>query len=426
MKKRALVIVSEHPAGALVAAALSAGEKSLADTQITLVTPTRAPIWPTLWPAVVSGRLAPGSAAEPIALPARVDVRLAELLSVDPVARRIALLDAVTPREARLPELAYDELVLAPLRPVAVPADLTGALVLASEPDARRVVARVVEALELASTEESERRRTSLATVVVIGGGERGITLAGELRSLIDRLLPSYPRVSAREARVLLLERGPALLPRYPALAEAAATELGRLGVVVRTRSEITKVASDHVVADAEGETTRLETRTVLFAGGTAQSPVIERLSAFGDVTPGAGGVTPITGIRVLDLAPRAAVTGPSVARVRREASALADAIVGRPARPASARTSGFLIFGGGAVARLFGQGPTLRGGLARPLAAFDRVARDGGTAATFRAWGRHWRGDGAALLPALGPSGAGTEVFGAPPPGALPSFFNP
>ena len=93
-----------------------------------------------------------------------------------------------------------------------------------------------------------------------------------------------------------------------------------------------------------------------------------------------------------------------------------------------SARTSGFLVFGDGAVAGLLGVGPTLRGGLARVFAAYDHAPGDRGAGERLRSMTRHFRSNRGALLPALGPGGAETALFGAAPPraGALPSFFNP
>jgi hypothetical protein len=346
-------------------------------------------------------------------------------LSIDPVSRRVALLDRVVPREPRLPDLAFDELVLVPSPDTTLPADFSHALGLASEADARRLVARVIEALELASTEDSERRRTSLATVVVVGGGETGVALAGELRALIDRLLPLYPRVSPREARVLLVEENATLLPRYVGLGAAAAKELERLGIALRLRTRAAAVASDHVMTDSEGESTRIDSRTVVYAGGAGLSPMLARLAAFGDVSPQTDtGLTALPGVRVFGGAPRVGLTGPSLARVRREAATLAASIGGATPPPAQAlaRTSGFLAFGEGAIARLYGTGPALRGSLARPFVAWDHGGpRQNSSARLWSAW-RHLASGRRAPLPGIDAETLSLASKTTP----LPPFFGP
>jgi NADH dehydrogenase FAD-containing subunit len=425
VKKRAVVIVSEAPLGALVARDL-AGSPEVA---VTLVTPTRTPVWPSLLPGLLSGRLPLGAVAEPIALPAAVNVRLAEVLAIDPTERRLSLLDKITPREPRAPEASYDELVFVPSKAPGVPAAFSHALPLASDGDARRIIARVAEALELAATEDSERRRTSLATIVVVGGGAHGVAIAGEVRSLLDRLLPLYGRVAPREARVVLIERQETLLPKYPALASAAAAELTRLGVSIRLRTVVETIAEDHVVALTEGESTRIDTRVVIYAGGTAPSPHLARWAGVVDWQSAdiVGKMTTApAGLRVVGPWPTA-VAGPSLGRERQRAAALAASLLGQPVR-APATNGGSLVLGEGAVARAtLGAALTapfaVRGGPARLIAAFDRTPGHLGGAAFLQRFSVHLSAGRAAPLPLTLVAAAGGAAF--PSPLSLPSFFD-
>lgn len=374
VKKRDVLIVSEGPEGALLARGLA----GVAAISVTLVTTTRTPLWQSLLPAVVSGRLALADIAEPVILPSSVEVRLGELLSVDPTGRRAFVLDHVQPREPRLPELSYDELVIVPRKPSGLPPSWEHALPFANEADAARLVARVAESLELASTEDSERRRTSLATVVIVGGGETGVALAGELRLLLDRLLPLYPRIATEEARVLLLERAPTVLPRHPRLAPGAARELERLRITVRTGTEVQGVFGDHVMTETAGEATRVATRTVVFAGGHAVCPSLLRLSAHGDTaTVDDTGTTSLPGVRVFGVPLGGLSGGPSLARRRRAARELAAHVAGAPEGRASSSTAGYLALGEGAVA-CFG-GASVTGSLARLVGARDHCSGVGG-----------------------------------------------
>jgi NADH dehydrogenase FAD-containing subunit len=425
VKKRAVVIVSEAPLGALVARDLAGS----ADVAVTLVTPTRTPIWSCLLPGLLSGRLPFGAVAEPVVVPSTVDVRLAEVLAIDPAAQRVSLLEKIAPREPRAPELSYDELVFVPTEAPGVPAAFSHALPLASDGDARRIIARVAEALELAATEDSERRRTSLATIVVVGGGPHGVAIAGELRLLLDRLLPLYGRVAPREARVVLIERQGSLLSAHPTLSAAAEKELGRLGVSIRIRTTVETIAEDHVVAVTEGESTRIDTRVVIYAGGTAPSPHLERLGAAAgtgsqefDIV-GKSATSPAS-LRVLDRWPTSGAVGPSLRRERQRASAVAASLLGQPIRE-PALTGGFLVLGEGAVARpSLGRTSSLpfvvRGGPARLLAALDHTPHQlTGTAFFQRFWVHTASGRAAALpLTMLGPSAG--AAFSMP----LPPFF--
>lgn len=432
VKKRAVVIVSETPVGALVARDLA----SASEVAVTLVTPTRTPVWPSSLPALLSGRLPVGAVAEPVVVPTAVEVRLAELLAIDPVARRVSLLDKITPREPRLPELSYDELVFVPSSAPGVPTAFSHALPLATDADARRIVARVAEALELAATEESERRRTSLATVVIVGGGVHGVAIAGELRLLLDRLLPLYGRVAPREARVVLIEREATVLPNASALSSAASSELERLGISVRVRTSVEAVAEDHVVAQAEGESTRIDTRVVVWAGGTAPSPHLARLALLGDVQNadfvGKFSGSP-EGIRVIGAWPPAGAmaSGPSLVRERRRASAIAASLLGqgRPVRePAPDRAGAAMVLGEGAIARFVLADRlvvpfALRGAPARLLAAWDNTSRYlGATTFLQRFWGYFTSGRGAPLPLTQLAEGASPSFA---PSLSLPSFFD-
>lgn len=114
------------------------------------------------------------------------------------------------------------------------------------------------------TTDPGERRR--LLTVVVAGGGYTGCQLAGDLAR-------EWPRRAARrglprnEARVVLLEAGPRLLPGQPAFQGGYAEGvLARLGVAVRTDTPVAGVSADAVTLAEEA----LPCGLLAWAGGLA------------------------------------------------------------------------------------------------------------------------------------------------------------
>ena len=108
--------------------------------------------------------------------------------------------------------------------------------------DATSIRRRVLLALERAELETAARRRSALLTFVIVGGGPTGVELAGAIVELVyQNLRGEFRRFDTRQARVLLIEAGPRLLPAFaPNLSAYALKALARLGVEVRLGSPVT------------------------------------------------------------------------------------------------------------------------------------------------------------------------------------------
>ncbi len=108
--------------------------------------------------------------------------------------------------------------------------------------DATSIRRRVLLALERAELETDARRRSALLTFVIVGGGPTGVELAGAIVELVyQNLRGEFRRFDTRQARVLLIEAGPRLLPAFaPNLSAYALKALARLGVEVRLGSPVT------------------------------------------------------------------------------------------------------------------------------------------------------------------------------------------
>jgi NADH:ubiquinone reductase (H+-translocating) len=131
---------------------------------------------------------------------------------------------------------------------------------------------RVLSAYETAERTQLELDRKRLLTFVVVGGGPTGVELAGAIGEMSRfTLAKDFRTIDARQARVILLEGGPRILPMFSEqLASRATRDLEHLGVQVWTSSAVTKIHADGVDIGNE----RISSATVLWAAGVKASPL--------------------------------------------------------------------------------------------------------------------------------------------------------
>ena len=138
--------------------------------------------------------------------------------------------------------------------------------------DALDVRGRMLKAYEDAerTTDAAERKR--LLTFVVIGGGPTGVEMAGAIAEIARQTLADeFRAIRTSEARVMLIEAGPSVLSTFPdRLRDAARASLARLGVEVREKTAVTKVAEGRVWLGDE----QIEAGTILWAAGVTASPL--------------------------------------------------------------------------------------------------------------------------------------------------------
>jgi len=230
---------------------------------------------PLLYQVAMAG-LAPSEIAAPIrsVLSGQRNVRvlLAEVTGVDLAAKRVHLAQAA--------ELPYDYLVLAPGARTHYFGHDDWAEVapgLKDLDDAVEIRRRVLLAFEAAEREPDPAVRARLLSFVVIGGGPTGVELAGAIAEL-SRFVLSRDFRTARpsEARVLLVEGGPRLLPSFdPQLSEKTVLQLSELGVHVRTGTVVEHIHNAGVTLKGGEE---VGASTVLWAAGVSCSPLIRAL----------------------------------------------------------------------------------------------------------------------------------------------------
>jgi NADH dehydrogenase len=142
--------------------------------------------------------------------------------------------------------------------------------------------ARIFGAFEMAELEEDAEVRRSWLTFAVVGGGPTGVEIAGQIGGLARRALKgNFRRYDSGEARVLLFEGGPEILPTFGnRLSGKAARELEKMGVEIHVNSIVTHIDADGVdVKGSSGTTRHFSAKTKIWAAGVLASPLTRILA---------------------------------------------------------------------------------------------------------------------------------------------------
>jgi NADH dehydrogenase len=147
--------------------------------------------------------------------------------------------------------------------------------------DATEIRRRILLAFEQAEMEPDAAARRRLLTFVLVGGGATGVEMAGAIAELARRALAAdFRRIDPQQARILLVEAGPRILPSFPArLSDRAAQALTRLGVEVRCGAPVAGCDADGIILGGEP----IPAATVIWAAGVAASPAARWLGAASD-----------------------------------------------------------------------------------------------------------------------------------------------
>jgi NADH dehydrogenase len=130
----------------------------------------------------------------------------------------------------------------------------------------------VLLAFELAERQMVEKGWHPPLNFVVIGGGPTGVELAGAISDIAQLYMRhDFRHINPAKSRVLLIEGSPRVLAAYPPdLSAKAEAALIRLGVEVRTQTQVTGVGPGWVEAGGK----RIEAVVTLWAAGVEASPL--------------------------------------------------------------------------------------------------------------------------------------------------------
>src|SRR3954452_19713218 len=225
---------------------------------------------------VASSQLAPGDVAFSLRALFRdcpnVDVKLAEVASIDPATRTVTATDGES--------WTGDALVVAAgSQPnfFKTPGAREHAFPLYSLDDATRLRSRIISAFEDADRDPS-RIDGGVLNFVVVGGGPTGVEMAGALADMIhDTMSIEYHDLAVEAAQVHLVDHGSSLLAPFSEDAhDYVAKVLHRKGVRVHMGVAVTEVASGHVVL---GDGATIRTRCAVWGGGI-KGPALARSSS--------------------------------------------------------------------------------------------------------------------------------------------------
>lgn len=251
--------------------------KGLADApvKVTVIDRRNHHLFAPLLYQVATAQLSPANIAQPIRSILRrqrnANVVLGEVDGIDIDARTIALDDGRA--------LAWDYLVVAvgathsyfghdewaPMAPGLKTID-----------DATEIRKRILLAFEHAENEPDPVKREAMLTFIVIGGGPTGVELAGAIGEIAGHtLVKEFKHIDPRDAKILLLEGLPRILPMFPEeLSAHAETDLAKFGVKVRTGSLVTAIDDSGVNIGDE----RIDANTVIWAAGVQVSKLTQAL----------------------------------------------------------------------------------------------------------------------------------------------------
>src|SRR6266436_5703600 len=128
--------------------------------------------------------------------------------------------------------------------------------------DATEIRRRLLMAFERAEATEDQIERAALLTFLIVGGGPTGVELAGAIAELARfGMEKEFRNFDPADARVILVQSAPRLLPAFPeSLAAVARRALEKLGVEVETGSRVEAIDADGVTVSGR----RIIARTVL------------------------------------------------------------------------------------------------------------------------------------------------------------------
>ncbi|WKG00998.1 NAD(P)/FAD-dependent oxidoreductase [Mycolicibacterium sp. HK-90] len=143
--------------------------------------------------------------------------------------------------------------------------------------DALELRGRILGAFEQAERSSDPVRRAKLLTFTVVGAGPTGVEMAGQIAELSDQTLHgSFRHIDPTEARVILLDAAPAVLPPMgEKLGRKARERLEKMGVEVQLGAMVTDVDRNGLtVKDSDGTIRRIESACKVWSAGVSASPL--------------------------------------------------------------------------------------------------------------------------------------------------------
>jgi NADH dehydrogenase len=253
------------------------------DIRVTLIDKNNFQQFQPLLYQVATAVLAPSNAAfslrNVLQRHSNVDVKLGEVIAVDPAARTAETADGQ--------KYQGDYLVLAAGSQAnffGTPGAEKHTYPLYSLHDAELLRSRILAVMESADRDPSLIAKGAL-NFVIVGAGPTGAEMSGTLGGMTQRMFKDlYKDLDLSKAQIFLVDHGNSVLGSFSQKSqEYASRVLKERGVQIRLGTAAKEVASDHVLLS---DGTKILTRTAIWAGGLKAS----LLSSNVGVAPGHGG----------------------------------------------------------------------------------------------------------------------------------------
>jgi len=253
------------------------------DVRVTLIDRNNYQQFQPLMYQVAAGFLAPSNVAFSLRntlLPhPSVDVKMDEVVSADPKACSVTTAHGIVHRG--------DYLVLAAGSQAnffGTPGADKHSFPLYSLHDAELLRSRILAVMEAADRDPSLIEKGAL-TFVLVGAGPTGCEMAGTLGDMMHHALKQeYSKLPVERICIHLVDKGDAVLSAFSKKAQVyAAKMLEERSVKIHFGKAVNEVGEGHVLLS---DGTRVETRTVIWAGGLKASALSESVG----VPPGHGG----------------------------------------------------------------------------------------------------------------------------------------
>jgi NADH:quinone reductase (non-electrogenic) len=252
-----------------------------APVDVTLIDRRNHHLFQPLLYQVATGSLAPGQIAAPIrAVLSRqknARVLLGEVLDVDADAKRVVLADGAS--------FEYDSLIVAAGSQTSYYGHdgwREWAPGMKSIEEATDIRHKILYAFEVAERLADPVQRRAWLRFVIVGAGPTGVELAGAIGEIARQTLRhDFRSIRPEDAEILLVDGAPRMLMTFPEdLADKAARSLARLGVRVKTGVMVKAIDHDGVTVESHAGSDRLESKTVIWAGGVTAPPLGRTLAS--------------------------------------------------------------------------------------------------------------------------------------------------
>lgn len=260
---------------------LSAARKlKRAPVEVTLIDRRNFHLFQPLMYQVATGSLSPGEIAAPLrgvlSRQKNTQVLLGEVSDVDVGAKKVILSDGGS--------FEYDYLIVATGSQTSYYGNDSWrewAPSLKTVEEATAIRHKILYAFERAERAASPEEARAWLTFVIVGAGATGMELAGALGEIANETLKhDFRHINPQEARILLMEGGPRVLPSFPEdLSAKAEKSVIKLRVEVMKGVMVTNIDGEGVTFRRGEITERLAAHTVLWAGGVTTTAFGKKLA---------------------------------------------------------------------------------------------------------------------------------------------------